>query len=87
MSGGGDSNYYSPSFAMNGEKIVYESGGKIWMINSNGTGGRRKIPGSGLGYDVDPDISSENLLVFTSLQYDYDDMYQEGLLMLYKSIR
>ncbi|HEY9594453.1 MAG TPA: DPP IV N-terminal domain-containing protein [Spirochaetia bacterium] len=59
---------YSPSFTADGQHIVYESAGSLWMIRSDGAGGKRKIPGSGVGQDVNPDVNKDNILVFTSVQ-------------------
>jgi Tol biopolymer transport system component len=59
---------YSPSFTADGKHIVYESAGSLWMIRSDGAGGKRKIPGSGVGQDVNPDVSRDDTIVFTSVQ-------------------
>ncbi len=59
---------YSPSFTSDGNHIVFESGGSLWVIRSDGTGGRRKIPGSGVGIDVNPDVNKNNIVVFTSAE-------------------
>ncbi len=58
----------SPSYTSDGHYIVYETGGKIWKIRNDGAGGRQRIPGSGTGYDVFPDVSLTNRVVFCSAE-------------------
>ena len=58
----------SPSYASDGSHIVYESGGKIWKVRADGAGGKQKIPGSGTGYDVSPDVSISDRVVFCSVE-------------------
>lgn len=73
---GTSQNSNSPSFASNGEYIVFESGGKIWKIRNDGVGGKQRIPGSGAGYDIAPDVSYYDRIVFCSVeQVDNEVMY------------
>jgi Tol biopolymer transport system component len=67
ITSGSTSNFYSPSFTSDGGFIIYESEGQIWMVRSDGAGGKRKIPGSGLKYDVNPQVNVNDLIVFTSV--------------------
>ena len=70
ITSGGTDSVYSPSFTSDGEFIVYEIDGSLWMVRSDGSGGRRKIPGSGVGLDVNPHVSSTDRVVFTSAARD-----------------
>jgi Tol biopolymer transport system component len=70
-SGSGDG-AYSPSYTSDGKYIVYESNGALWMVRRDGAGGKRRIPGSGVGQDVAPDVSSKDLVVFTSVSSEKD---------------
>jgi Tol biopolymer transport system component len=64
----GGSNYcISPSFTSDGKYLVYESAGKLWKVRQDGAGGKTLIPGSGTGYDITPQLSSQNKLVFCSV--------------------
>lgn len=67
ITSGGNSNQVSPSYTSDGEYIVYASDGDLWMINSDGSGAKRMLPGSS-GYDFSPNVSSQDEIVFCSLQ-------------------
>jgi Tol biopolymer transport system component len=64
---GGGQNFRYPSFTSDGEYIVYISSGQIWRIRKDGAGGRMRIPGSGIGRDFAPNVSSEDRIVFCSI--------------------
>ena len=68
ITSGGDVDCESPSFTSDGKHIVYASGGTLWNIQSDGAGGRKRIPGSGMGVDLMPNVSRDDRLVFCSLQ-------------------
>lgn len=66
ITSGGDQNCIYPCFSKDGKFVFYSSGGVIWKINSNGSGARVKIQGSGSGYDSGPHISKNGDIVFFS---------------------
>lgn len=66
ITSGGSKNIGSPSYTNDGKYIVYSSEGDIWKIRSDGAGGKGKIPGSGMGYDTYPSVSSKDRLTFCS---------------------
>jgi len=59
----------SPSFTSDGKFIVFESGGTIWKVRSDGAGARTRLPATGLGYDNSPDVCRKNnKIVFVTSQ-------------------
>ena len=72
ITSGSSDGAYSPSFTSDGKYIVYESNGALWMVRRDGAGGKRRIPGSGVGQDVSPDVSAKDIVVFTSISRESD---------------
>ena len=68
ITSGGDEDSEFPSFTQDGKSIVYSSGGVLWKTPTTGAGSRIKIPGSGLGTDMAPDVSVFGKIVFCSSQ-------------------
>lgn len=68
ITSGGSNHKLSPSFTNDGEYIVYTSEGQLWKVRQDGAGGKMKIPGSGTNQDFAPHVSSNNVLVFCSVQ-------------------
>lgn len=69
ITSGGASDFYYPTFTKDGNYIVYASEGQLWKVRSDGAGGKMRIPGTGNGTDTSPHVSSNNKLVFNSVQY------------------
>ena len=63
---------WNPTLTNDDEHIMFKSGKKIWMMKSDGTGGRISFPGSGYSEDYSPDISIDNNVVFGTMK---DDKY------------
>jgi len=68
ITSGGSNHKLSPSFTNDGKFIVYASEGQLWKVRKDGAGGKMKIPGSGTNQDFVPHVSSNNVLVFCSVQ-------------------
>lgn len=68
ITSGGSSHYKSPSFTSDGNYIVYESEGMLWKVRKDGAGGKMRIPGSGMGRDMAPHVSANDVVVFCSIQ-------------------
>lgn len=69
ITSGGSNNKMYPSFTNDGEHIVYSSEGQLWKVRKDGAGGKMKIPGSGTNQDFAPHVSSNNVIVFCSVQH------------------
>ena len=55
-----------PSLTSDNDYLMYQSGDGIWMIKTDGTGGRVKFPGSGFKHEYYPQVSSnDNVAFFT----------------------
>lgn len=63
---------YTPVLTFDGQSIVYETAGTLWLMRKDGAGGKRKIPGSGLGRDINPDLNKMGTLVFESVTLETD---------------
>jgi Tol biopolymer transport system component len=72
ITSGSSEGAYSPSYTADGKFIVYESSGALWMVRRDGAGGKRRIPGSGVGQDVAPDVSAKDVVCFTSVSNERD---------------
>jgi Tol biopolymer transport system component len=68
ITSGGDEDSEFPSFTQDGKSVIYSSGGVMWKTPVSGAGSRMKIPGSGLGTDMAPDVSVFGKIVFCSSQ-------------------
>ena len=68
LTSGGEVHCTSPSFTADGKKIVYCAGGVIWKIRQDGAGGRTRLPGSGMGKDMSPNVSSKDKILFCSVR-------------------
>ena len=79
ITSGGSNDCWSPSFTSNGEYLVYCSGGSIWKVKNDGSGGKLKIPGSGSN-DIDLDISFSNKITFCSLYSSKGGINEKSLI-------
>ena len=56
-----------PSLTSDDEYLMYQSGDGIWMVKTDGTGGRVRFPGSGFKHDYAPKVSSNDKVAFFSV--------------------
>jgi Tol biopolymer transport system component len=74
VTSGGDTDVWDPSFARDGENLVFRTNTVFWMVEEDGTGAKVRIPGSGLNRDYNPQVSADDRIVFVT--YDsYSNKY------------
>ncbi len=67
LTSGGSSDALDPSFTPDGEFIVFRTETTFWKMKKNGTGAKVRLPGSGLGTDLHPQVSSKSRLTFVTI--------------------
>ncbi len=67
LTSGGSVDALDPSFTPDGEFIIFRTGTTFWKMKKNGTGAKVRLPGSGLGSDLHPQLSSKSRLTFVTV--------------------
>jgi len=68
LTAGETEDVFSPSFTPDGDFILYQCEDGFWKIRKDGSGAKVKIPGSGLGQDFFPQVSSTGRVAFVTLE-------------------